>query len=49
MWYKVWYRVRQLANGRYGVYRCTDHSEVLTKTFKTEKSANSWVAYQKGV
>ena len=36
------YRVRELANGRFGVYQCSEWSEVLVKTFKTEKAAQGW-------
>lgn len=39
----MWYKVRQLANGRFGVYMCSEYSEVLMKTFKTEKGAKAWV------
>ena len=31
----MWYKVRQLANGRYGVYLCSEYSEVLVKNYKT--------------
>ena len=39
------YKVRELANGRFGVYLCSEYSEVLIKTFKTEKGAQGWVAH----
>lgn len=38
------YKVRMLANGRYGVYECTETYEVLVKTFKTLKSAEGWIS-----
>ena len=37
------YKVRELANGRYGVYEISEWGEVLVKTFKTEKGARRWV------
>ena len=37
------YKVRELYNGRFGVYACTEYSEMLVKTFKTEKGANNWI------
>ena len=37
------YKVRELAGGRFGVYKCSEWREVLVKTFKTEKGADNWV------
>lgn len=37
------YKVRELANGRFGVYECTDVYEILRKTFKTLAGANNWI------
>ena len=41
----MWYKVRQLANGKYGIYKCTACSEILVKTCKTERAANNWVSW----
>lgn len=37
------YKVRVLANGRFGVYACSDVREVLVKNFKTREAADRWV------
>lgn len=37
------YKVRGLANGRFGVYECSTVSEVLVKTFKTRAGADRWI------
>ena len=37
------YKVRELANGRFGVYEYTDTYEVLVKTFKARKGAENWI------
>lgn len=38
------YKVRELANGRFGVYAVSEYAERLVKTFKTRKAAEGWVA-----
>ena len=38
------YKVRELANGRFGVYECSEVREVLVKTFKTRKAAEGWIS-----
>lgn len=39
------YKVRELANGRYGVYEiAANGNEYLVKTFKTRKGADTWVS-----
>jgi len=42
----MFYKVRELANGRFGVYQCSAYSEVLVKTFKTRKAAQGWIDRQ---
>ena len=37
------YKVRELANGRFGVYECSVWDEWLVKTFKTRKGAENWI------
>ena len=37
------YKVRELANGRYGVYECSEWGECLVKTLKTRKGAENWI------
>lgn len=37
------YKVRELANGRFGVYEYTDTYEVLVKTFKARAGADNWI------
>lgn len=37
------YKVRELANGQFGVYECTDVYEILRKTFKTLTGAKNWI------
>ena len=38
------YKVRELANGRFGVYECYAVREVLVKTFKTREGADRWIS-----
>ncbi len=38
------YKVRELANGRFGVYECSAVRETLIKSFKTRKAAEGWVS-----
>ena len=38
------YKVRVLANGRFGVYECTEWREVLVKTFKNRETAEKWIS-----
>ncbi len=38
------YKVRVLANGRFGIYECTEWRETLIKSFKTRKAAEGWVS-----
>lgn len=37
------YKVRELADGRFGVYTCSEWRETLVKTFKTRTGAENWV------
>ena len=37
------YKVRELANGRFGVYKCSAWGEVLIKTFKARTGAENWI------
>jgi len=38
------YKVRELVNGRFGVYECSEWREILVKTFKTRQSAEKWIS-----
>ena len=37
------YKVRELYNGRYGVYAFNGNGETLVKTCKTKVAAEKWV------
>lgn len=37
------YKIRELANGLFGVYKTSETYEILVKTFKTEKGATQWI------
>jgi hypothetical protein len=37
------YKVRELCNGRFGVYETSEYRETLVKTFKTKEGAERWV------
>ena len=37
------YKVRELANGWFGIYECGSNYERLVKTFKARKSAENWI------
>lgn len=38
------YKVRELANGRFGVYECSAVRETLVKSFKTREGAERWIS-----
>lgn len=38
------YKVRELANGRFGVYECSEVREILIKSFKTQEGAERWIS-----
>lgn len=38
------YKVRVLANGRFGVYECSEVREILVKSFKIRKAAEGWIS-----
>lgn len=37
------YKVRELCNGRFGVYALYENGEILVKTFKTAEGADRWI------